>query len=565
MGAIRVDKNVEIPMRDGVILRADVWRPDDDRAYPAVIERTPYQKERSVGHDFLRPDQMALAGYVVVTQDTRGRFASDGAWEGFMWSYEGPDSYDTVEWVAAQPWCDGNVGVWGVSYCGMVSWLTAMEKPPHLRAIAPAMTADARFGPPAVGGVFMLELMLQWFVLQIATDVLPKQLADGAADPSTIALITEAVRDPSVVTEYLPVRKSPHLAVDGCPVTIDELLDGDTGTPVTIDLDAVDVPVLQVTGYFDPFASVELHQALTSIDADTSPSHRLVIGPWTHAIVLPQIQGEVNFGLNAAGRLHAPAAHLAFFDRHLKGAEADTAPVRYFLMGANEWRDAAAWPPPDASSRSWYLRSDGDANRDGGRLDTVPGGDDEPPDRYDYDPVDPVRTHGGRFVALGTSVAGPLDQRGIESRPDVLTYTSEPVEHAVDLVGPLVVRLHAATSAPDTDFVAKVTDVGPDGRSLLVGDGLLRASFREGFDERRPVPPGVPQEYAIFCGHTAWRLSPGHRLRVDVASSHFPAFDRNMNTGHPLGADAEGQVASQTIFHDASRPSRLETFVLDGS
>jgi uncharacterized protein len=256
---------------------------------------------------------------------------------------------------------------------------------------------------------------------------------------------------------------------------------------------------------------------------------------------------------------------LAFFDRHLKHVDDDAAPVRYFLMGANEWRDATEWPPAGAAARTWYLHSDGHANTldgDGSLTADAPTSDEEP-DAYRYDPLDPVRTRGGRCNRT-TGAPGPLDQSIVERRADVLCYTSDVAVERLDIVGDVALVLYASSSAVDTDFFAKVLDVLPDGRALEVASGLVRARFRKGYDREVLLDPGAVEQYDVNLGPTAARILPGHRLRVHVCSSNFPYLDRNMNTGNGFGVDAEGVVAQQTVFHDSSRPSRLELRVLGG-
>src|SRR5215831_11651945 len=339
MLSIRIDKNVEMRMRDGVVLRADVWRPNDDRTYPALVSRTPYQKERMVGNDFLPYDRAAAAGYAVVVQDTRGRFASDGEWEGLMWQREAPDTYDTVEWVAAQPWCNGKVGLWGISYLAAICWVGAMQRPPHLEAIAPAMVSDGALGTVEFGGAFRLEALMNWFIFQLISDVLPKHVKAGTATPEMIARLDEAARNPRLVTEYLPLRKSPYLDVPGCPVTLEQLFSGGTNLP-TFRFEDVEVPALLTGGWFDiaTNALVEEFRGLRSRGGGGEKireAHRLIMGPWTHAAMLPATQGELNFGVLSQGLFKLLPAHLAFFDQHLKGVEASLPRVSYFLMGAN--------------------------------------------------------------------------------------------------------------------------------------------------------------------------------------------------------------------------------------
>jgi uncharacterized protein len=565
---VRIDKNIAMHARDGVILRADVWRPNDNNAYPALVSRTPYQKERMVGNDFLPYDRAAAAGYAVVVQDTRGRFASDGEWEGFMWHREATDTYDTVEWVAAQPWCNGNVALFGISYLAAICWLGAMERPPHLKAIAPAMVSDGPLGTIEVGGAFRLESLMNWFIFQLISDVLPKHIRAGTATPEMIAKLNEAARDPRLVTEYLSLRKSPYLDVPGCPVTLEQLFSRGLNIP-TFRVEQIEVPALLIGGWFDiaTNALVEELRALRSRGGggdEVRQAHRLIMGPWTHTTALTGNQGELNFGLLSQGIFELLPAHLAFFDQHLKGVEASLPLVRYFLMGANEWRNAEGWPPAGAIPHQWYLHSSGHANTsagDGRLITNAPNGN-RKTDHYRYDPADPVRTHGGKLLSIGESVAGPFNQQHLEKRQDVLCYSSDVFDQPIDIAGPVVLRLYAASSAKDTDFVAKLIDVFPDGRSMLVCEGCRRARFRKRFDEEVFLEPGAVEEYEINLAHTAWRVKPGHRLRVHVSSSNFPHLDRNMNTGNAIGNDAEGIIAEQTIFHDQRHPSRLELYIL---
>ncbi len=572
--AVRIlyENNVEIPMRDGVILRADVWRRDDDEPHPAVVVRTPYQKEEGqLGNDVFRYNIAALKGYAVVVQDTRGRFASDGVWTGLMWDQEVPDGYDTVEWTAEQSWCDGNVGMWGVSYLAGAAWLTAMERPPHLRAIIAGMIADAPTEEIETGGAISLDLLLTWFVYQLMTDVVPKQIAAGTAHTHLIERLREAARDPRVVFEHLPLADAPHLAVPGSPVTLTEVMERKADMPPEFRYEQVEVPVLIYGGWFDlwSYGVPEQFRSLRRLGGggeSVKSKHRMILGPWAHGGLLRPTQGELNMGLEANGRLHLTPSFFEFFDRHLMGKGADVAPVRYFVIGPNEWRQASDWPPPGCVVEKWYLHSGGKANTASGdgvltkaAPTTAEGGDE-----YKYDPADPVPTHGGTVIWSGSRVGGPLNQAHLETRHDVLCYTTPPLEDAFEIVGPVVLHLFAESDARDTDFVGKLIDVYPDGRSILIGDGSRRARYRHGFDTEEWLEPGRVEHYEILLGQTGWRIDRGHRLRVHVTSSNFPRIDRNMNTGGPVGSDAAGIVASQTIHHTVRHPSRLEISVLSG-
>lgn len=543
-----VDSDVEIPMRDGTVLRADVWRVPGEPC-PAILYRTPYDKT-ATRMDPLPPERCVRAGYAAVVQDTRGRFASDGEWDTGMWATEAMDSYDTVEWVAAQDWCDGAVGMSGVSYLGIVQWLGAMLKPPHLRAIAPAMTTSTAYDPQTTGGALRLSHLAGWLGF-MAVDWMRRQAATGRRRGfSSVLRYLDSSREK---LRELPLGRI--LDVPDSPLSLGAMVErGRAYGPVVRTAD-VTVPTLSLTGWFDIYhgPSIALHDELARREPG---GHQLVIGPWSHSGTLPQYQGELNFGLSAAGEYGpVPERVLAFFDTHLKGIERSADPVSYFMMGADEWRTARTWPPEESAAALWYLR-------EGGRLALHPPQDEEPADTYDYDPHDPSPTHGGRVLALGELVGGPLNQRHLEERADTVVYTGPRLAVAQEVAGRVSVSLCFASTAPDTDIVVKLTDVFPDGRSILVCDGALRTRYREGFDSEKPLIPSVPERCTVDLGHTAWRFAAGHRLRLLITSSNFPHLDRNMNTGRRPGQDTEGVVARQSVFHDAARPSLLRLPVL---
>jgi putative CocE/NonD family hydrolase len=547
-----IERDVPAPMRDGVVLRADVWHPAGEGPTPALLYRAPYDKRRMAALDVLPATAAVEAGYTVVIQDTRGRFASGGEWQPVMWRQEALDTYDTVEWIAAQPWCDGAVGMVGPSYLGIVQWVCAMQQPPHLRAIAPAMCTVGDYDARATGGALRLDQLVSWAVVLMAPDWLRRRmLSADPPPPKTVEAIAEYAAHPRRAMELLPLTDI--LDVEEFPPLLREVLSGTAEVP-DARMDRVRVPTLSVSGWYDIYstATIGLHQRVVTL----SDHHHLIMGCWAHLGSLLSVQGEVNFGLASAARFGGLAEkHLAFFDRYLRNAAEDVPRVEYFLMGARQWRTARSWPPPEAVARRWYLRH-------GGTLGAPPLRN-EPAARYRYDPADPVPTHGGRVLNLGDLVPGPLAQNHLEQRPDVLVYTSEPLRETVELAGPVELVLSAESSAPDTDFTGKLIDVLPDGRALLIADGIVRARYREGLDRERPLKPGTVHEFFLDLGHTAWRLAPGHRLRVHVSSSNFPQFDRNLNTGGPIGEESVPVIAEQTVHHSLEHPSWLELRVLD--
>ncbi len=564
---VLIERDVEMPMRDGVVLRGDVWRPDVEEPVAAILMRTPYDRN-GTNSDVLRPFECVGAGFACVVQDTRGRFGSDGDWDIIMWDQEGLDTHDTVEWVAEQPWCDGAVGMSGASYVGIVQWVGAAERPPHLKAFAPAMTTSGELDRLDTGGAVRLTQAVCWLAYMALDWVMREMAAGREVDQAKAAKLLELVGEPRQTLERLPLDSIDDFEFEGFPLTLPEMLDKGMDAVTSFRYAEIEAPTLTLVGWFDFLASGSIESFMRMRaeggggDARRA-DHRLIVGPWAHAGTLPGSQGEVNFGVGDGPFAGVSKKHLAFFDRHLRGAEEDMPVVQYFLMGAGEWRSAEDWPPPEAREEVWPLSSGGTANTGGGDglLARTRPDSSSPSDRFVYDPVNPVPTHGGRVIPMGELVAGPFDQGRIEKRADVLCYTTETFAEPLDIVGPASIRLFASTSGPDTDWVGRLVDIGPDGRAIAFAEGILRARFRNG-TERELVEPGEVVEYRVPLGHTAWRVQPGHNLRLQVTSSNFPAFDRNMNTGAPIGSDAEGVPAEQTVFHTPEHRSALELTTL---
>lgn len=538
-------------MRDGVVLRADLYRPERDGAAPALVLRTPYDRSVPlIPPSGIDVEAATSAGYAVVCQDVRGMYGSDGEFYTFV--HEPADGYDSVEWTAAQPWCDGSVGMVGRSYAATCQWLAAAERPPHLRAICPVVTGSDFFhGWVYQGGAFQLGFNLFWVWMMSNT-------GRGGPKPNDLfahlPLTSVPLPDPAWARFYFDWLAHPT--------------DDDYWRALGINrrLPRVEVPALNVGGWFDVFLGGTLAN-FTRLRAEggsegARTATRLVVGPWAHGSTYGLFPDH-SFGLyDGRDAIEFAPVQLAFFDRHMRGGDArEDAPVRIFVMGRNRWRDEDDWPLARAREVAWYLRADGRLDREG------PGP--EEPDAYTYDPSDPAPTIGGPTSLpprMMKSNAGPLDQRRVEARPDVLSYTSARLDADLEVTGPLTLVLHAATSGRDTDFVAKLCDVSPDGRSLVLAEGVLRARFREGFEREAPVEPDRPYEYTVDLVATSNVFLPGHRVRLLVTSSSFPRFDRNPNTGAPLGTDGPDDLrpARQVVFHDAARPSRLLLPVVSG-
>jgi putative CocE/NonD family hydrolase len=553
-----IELDVPAPMRDGVVLRANVYRPPEGR-WPVLLTRLPYGKDLPGATAVLDPVQAARLGYVVIIQDTRGRFGSEGEFRPF--ETEAEDGVDTIAWAAGLPYSDGQVGMYGLSYLGFTQWSAAVHQPPALKALVPFVTwCDPLNGLAFRGGALELGTTAHWG-LQMGFDQLARQ--HRANPPALGAAFVSLAREIDdlgssgyaalPLAEFAPLRRQPVL-----PAFFDRIaypMDPAPLEPVNIAAkhDRVQVPTFNIGGWFDIFLADTIAN-FVAMRRHGQPT-RLLIGPWSHTTYRNPV-GELSFGFGSqasfinlqtdSGRLQ-----LRWFDHWLKGIDTGMLaepPIRLFVMGANVWRDEQDWPLARAAPTPFYLRT-------GGLLRTE-APEAEPPDGYTYDPSNPVPTHGGALLIAPEFAPGPLDQRSIEARADVLTYTTEPLEHDTEVTGPISVQLWACTSAPDTDFVARLVDVYPDGRAYNLTDGIIRARYRDGLKESL-LEAGQPYCMKIDLWATSNVFKAGHRIRLQITSSNFPRWDRNPNTGHPLGQDAELRTAEQTILHDREHPSQV--------
>lgn len=560
-------------MRDGVILRADIYRPEAAAAVPALLGRTPYSKALSASAVEGDPLRLAESGYAVVEQDTRGRFSSEGSF--YPLRDEGADGYDTVEWVASQPWCSGRVGMFGSSYLGATQWLAAAESPPHLTAICPQLTAaDYYEGWLHQGGAFSLGFALSWALMLAGNTRLRRAHPDGDL-PAGARSEEEAYHNAfdSFLSgcTHLPLSTYPSLRGDHlAPYYYDWLehpSDDDYWRRWSIERRhaAVMVPALHLGGWHDIFLGGTLRNYVGMKKNGGSPRARagqhLVVGPWAHCPpAFSNMVGEVDYGIRAAGAsVDTDGLTVRWHDHWTRGVRNDVeraAPVRLFIMGENAWRDEQDWPLQRAEDIQFFFHGRGKANtRHGdGRLSPERPGS-EPPDTFCYDPRDPVPTRGGGLCCVDQVRGGAYDQRVVEERHDVLVYTSEPLEEPLEVTGPVKVVLYASSSAIDTDFTAKLIDVAPCGFARNLTDSILRGRYREDRAVERFLVPGQTAEFVIDLIATANLFKKGHAVRVEISSSNFPRFDRNPNTGHAFGRDAEMAAAVQTVFHDARAPS----------
>ena len=569
--SIRMDKNVPIEMRDGTVLRADVFRPDDDGKYPAIVVRTPYEKGRSATSDFFSPIEGALAGYAVVIQDLRGRFASEGKW--VSGAPEGLDGYDTIEAVAERPWCDGNVGMAGASYLGRNQWNAAMEAPPHLKAIAPHVISAGNLSEFRRAGLVDLESAVSWSAA-MAVDTLTKLAQQGKDVTEMAAAVKFAAENTLEACSFLPLKDLPLFKFEelgsGAMQRMGEIPETiKTEADIFWSYEKVKVACMHSGGWYDMFCGDTFLNYTNMKENGGSPMARegqhVFMGPWLHGSRLHNLVAGQNFGrfATAAGSF-ATARHIAFFDKYLKGIDSKyLVPIRYFVMGRNKWKNAETWPLPETQWQKFYLHSRGHANSaagDGVLSREEPGA--EFPDRYIYDPLDPVPSYGGRINPDMNIPSGPLDQSVVERRNDVLCYTTPELPEDLEVTGPVKLHLFAATSAVDTDFMAKLVDVHPNGLAVNIAEGYIRARFRDSILSPKPVAPEEINEYVLDMSATSMVFKKGHRIRIHITSSEFPRFDRNMNTGNPLGEDAEGIPAIQTLFHSIEYPSFVDLPVI---
>ncbi|MDP6776698.1 MAG: CocE/NonD family hydrolase [Candidatus Latescibacteria bacterium] len=556
---IQVEHGVPVPMRDGTILRADVYRPRDEGRFPVLVERVAYELTRRCKAN---AEYYASRGYVFVGQNVRGKYGSEGAFRvGFDdgWGAN-QDGYDTVEWIAAQPWSNGAVGTVDGSYSGMTQYLLAPTRPPHLKAMFVRQgIGDVYRDFFFRGGTLQMTMAQMWAMRQTLLTLEHETAPPGMeAERDRLA---KAVEDLEAWYSHLPLKSLPPLAglSDWYSEVLDNPSDGPYWWPVSLSLrfQDVDTPILHLGSWFDALLGSTLRcfvgiQRKGRTEACRT-GQRLVIGPWLHGRIGRREVGEMDFGPEAEFDL--PEFRLRWFDHWMKGVETgamDGPPVRIFLMGENRWLDLDAWPPPGVSYEPVYLREGTGPSADSlnnGLLTSARPRAAERPDAFVYDPEDPVESQ-IRYPELG-----PRDHRDVEGR--LLTYTSQALERDLPVVGPIRAVLYGLSSAPDTDWVVRLCDVWPDGRSMSVSDGILRGRYRNSLEIPELMSPNHVYRFEVEMGATAQVFKAGHRLRVHVTSSDFPRYDKNLNTGGPFGEEVRGQVAVNTVFHDALRESCL--------
>jgi len=566
---IRFESTLPVKMRDGVTLYADVFRPEGNGKFPVLLERTPYNRtmpfSRSMSLDSIRA---GLSGYAVVIQDCRGRFESEGEFHPFV--NEINDGYDTIEWIANQDWCDGNVGMFGGSYVGATQWLAAMSQPPALKAITPGVTAsNYHEGWTYQGGAFELDFNLSWALASLVGANYDHLVRNFGAPPDKVHELLDMTDNLMDQYSHLSLKDWPALkgVGDFYYRWLEHPEYDDYWKSIAIEEhhQNIDVAALSFGGWFDIFMGGTIRNYLGMSENGKTENARsnqhLLIGPWTHPDSIPGFPGtpigEEYFGIRSySGTMDIHGVLLRFFDHYLKGIKngvSEEEPINIFVMGDNKWRKESEWPLERAINTNYYLSSNGNANsRNGDGLLTTDLQSNNSPDTFVYDPQFPVPTKGGGLCCYDSlGGAGAFDQSDLELRNDVLVYSTPVLERDVEVTGPITVKLFASTSATDTDFTAKLADVYPDDeKSINLTDSIIRARYRNSMEKSELLNPGKVYEYTIDLWSTSNVFKKGHRIRLDISSSNFPRFDRNLNTGGKIGEETEFVKASQTILHD---------------
>ena len=561
---ILIDHDVEIPMRDGTVLRVDVYRQEGRVSLPVLLSRTPYGK----GYANLPFAILAAErGYAVVIQDVRGRWASEG--ENYPLVHEKEDGFDTLEWIDRQEWSGGKVGMYGESYLGYTQWAAAVTRHPTLKTIIPDVTFTDPYEMIYNKGVLALGIAVSWGLLSQAQMEIEHFQGSESEKAALWMSFIQAVDGMTHgdTFRHLPLQDVPLIGSQGIhPFFLDILAHPQRDAyweRLACPTEAIQIPVFQIGGWYDIFINSTMKDftELQEKSSDSQGYHqqRLMVGPWVHGSYESK-NGDIDFTLQASWMLVLPEeTQLQWFDYWLKGIEngiMDSPPIRIFVMGENVWREEEAWPLERAQYTPYYLHSSGAANSlhgDGSLSPEMPG--DQPADSFLYDPRNPVPTRGGGLCCWEPALSkGAFDQREVEARPDVLVYTTPPLARPLEVTGPLQVNLWVSSTAPDTDFTAKLVDVRPDGYARNLADGILRMRYREPSGTALLEPADI-YPIQIQLNPTSNLFLSGHRLRLEISSSNFPRYARNLNTGE----DATGTVrtALNTLLHDADHPSHI--------
>lgn len=546
-----VEKDIMVPMRDGTLLATDIYRPDNADSYPVIITRTPYGKDNPEHKYSFAGELFAKQGYVFICQDVRGKFNSEGNF--YPYINESLDGYDTVRWASSQSWSNGKTGTYGFSYWGSTQWLTAPVAGNRFNAMVPIVTSQNIYKRWIYNGIYRINDILCWHYTHA-----PRVSRDTSAINWSDAIW------------HLPLIEADDALGEDIRHYNDWLLHPTPGTywnSMNVDdrVSSIKAPALIIDGWYDYYldhAIDDYNRMVTRSGSSSARKSMLVIGPWVHTS--GSKFDDVDFG-NDAGFMQNVKTILTWYNFWLKGEEngiTEEGPVKIFVMGINQWRSEKQWPLERTEYTRYYLDSNGNAGTSltDGTLD-IEQGKGRPSDSYTYDPKDPVPSIGGTSI-YGDAVPGPVDQAEVESRNDVLVYTTAPMKEDTEITGPVKLVIYASATTRDTDLFATLTDVYPDGKSINLKTGGVRARYRNGLYREDLMVPGKVYRIEITVGATSNVFKKGHRIRLQVSSSRFPEFSRNLNTGNPIGMSEDMVRSNITVYHDAGKRSYLELPVI---
>ena len=539
---VKMMYHIPVSMRDGVELATDVYLPNQSGKYPTLLIRDIYTNGSAVGRQ--KYAKFATSnGYALVFQSVRGRYDSDGQW--YPYFQEINDGDDTLSWIAEQTWSDGKVGMFGSSYLASVQWLAAVNRNPALVAIAPAVSPGNYYRDVAYpGGAFSLLSRASWGIGLVGSKTNMSFPIDWVKEIEHLPLNTLAKNLGFSVKHYQDWLEHPS--------------DDAYWKPLNLEARANEmaVPAMNIGGWYDVFlrSTIGSYKTMTEEAATETArkGQRLIIGPWPHGWNQKTKVGDMELGDNSL--IDAPSMLLEWFNYWMKGdvkpegLKLGESPVKIYVMGENIWRDENEWPLARTEYRPFYIHVDSTLSEKAPAVKSASI-------KYDYDPADPVPTIGGNIMS--PKLRGPFDQKPLDGRKDILRFVTEPFSHATEITGPISAEIYASSSAPDTDFMAKLIIVKPDGSALNLVDGVIRARYREGFDKSKLIEPGKVYKYDIDMWATSYKVSPGDRIRIDITSSNFPRLARNLNTGADFAKTSKMKIANQTIHMSKKYPSKI--------
>jgi len=557
----RLMLNIPVPMRDGINLSADIWLPPSTQGtgpWPALLLRTIYDNQEARYIGWAR--EFTNRGYAVIMQDCRGRGDSDGEWIPYV--CELYDGYDTHQWIGKQDWCDGNLGTFGLSYPGFTQTLPATLRSKYLKAVAPIASQQDNYGHHRVNGVIHHNVAFA-FLNMLGRSMQYESLKHFDQDTFFFELPIDTAMEKVSNTHPYYKGVMEHEQYD----------EWWSSYSLRDKYSEMAIPSLFITGWFDSLSNenFKLFNGWTkkAKTHDARSKTKLIIGHWSHQIAP---WGRVPMGENGeyADRTFGKQAlsdviemHMHWYDQRLKGINTgvdEEAPIKLFVMGKNIWRDEYEWPLERTKWTKFYLSSSGNAVNDGGGLYPEIKNNDQTSDSFIYDPANPVPSLGSQYQTY--DFCGPHDRSHIQRRPDVLTFTTDVLTEDMEITGPISATIWASSDAKDTDFTATLTDLEPDGKAIALCEGIVRARFRNGTENPQMMVPGEIYKFEIDMWNTSNNFNKGHRIRIEISSSNFPRYNRNLNSGNPIVSDIDINIANQTVYHGSKYPSYVNLPVI---